>query len=99
MMKVDRYMDISCCRCAKSRSTDYGMGMWPGTKASVLVAAARKEGWGMDKETSLPVCPECMGTKKAPESHTLSAESLDSIGTEKGLRSVSIWDILKEAKP
>ena len=26
-IKIDTYFDISCCQCAKSRSTDYEQGM------------------------------------------------------------------------
>ena len=47
-MKVDTYYDITCCRCARSRSTDFELGMCQSEKT--LRFYAKAEGWGEDKK-------------------------------------------------
>lgn len=57
-MKIDTYYDITCCRCARSRSTDFEKGMHHNKTA--LRKFAKAEGWGRDRETNNPICPDCM---------------------------------------
>lgn len=57
-MKIDVYYDVTCCHCAKSRSTDFEMGM--SYSRHHIQRAARREGWGSDKDTGAPICPDCM---------------------------------------
>ncbi len=56
-MKIDAYYDITCCRCGKSRSTDFGKGMAVSKK--FLAGISVREGWAEEEKTKLPICPDC----------------------------------------
>lgn len=57
-MKADRYYDVTCCRCGRSRSTDFEKGMEQGRE--YLLKVAKREGWKEDKTSGRPVCPLCV---------------------------------------
>lgn len=54
-LRIDRYYDLTCAACGKSRSTDYDMGM--SMNKELCLKSAIQEGW---KEIGgKTVCPEC----------------------------------------
>lgn len=56
---IDTYYDLTCSVCAKSRSTDYEMGME--TRKDILLKHAHSEGWQcIDKL----LCPDCVRRKR-----------------------------------
>jgi hypothetical protein len=59
-IKIDTYFDISCCQCAKSRSTDYEQGME--VSKSKLSKLAYLEGWKCINGKTL--CPVCVKKEK-----------------------------------
>ena len=61
-MKIDTYYDITCSCCARSRSTDFEHGMH--FSKPLLAKHAKREGWGEDSVTKLPICPDCMAVIK-----------------------------------
>ncbi len=54
-LPVDAYYDITCSKCAKSRSTDFQMGMM--TSKPTLQKYAQSEGW--QHINGKTYCPEC----------------------------------------
>lgn len=64
-MRIDVYYDITCCRCGRSRSTDFEMGM--ATGKAYLSKAANQEGWKEEKTSRLPICPICLSNSTPPE--------------------------------
>jgi hypothetical protein len=59
---IDTYYDLTCSVCAKSRSTDYEMGME--TRKDILLKHAHSEGWQcIDKL----LCPDCVRRKREGE--------------------------------
>lgn len=53
--RVDRYYDLTCDSCARSRSSDFEKGME--TDGKVALACAYAEGWRKIKKMTL--CPDC----------------------------------------
>lgn len=60
-IKLDTWYDVSCSRCAKSRSTDYERGMEQ--KKFILSKRAYAEGWKCRGGETL--CPVCASRKEA----------------------------------
>lgn len=57
-MKLDRYYDVQCFQCGRTRSADFDKrGLWDGSPDS-LRRIAKKEGWKAD-EAGNPICPAC----------------------------------------
>ena len=54
-IKIDSYYDVTCCCCARSRSSDFEKGME--TSKSLLSKLAYKEGWRC--RDGITLCPEC----------------------------------------
>ena len=54
-LRIDRYYDLTCDSCGRSRSTDFDMGMSM-NKESCLKCATN-EGWR--EVNGKTVCPEC----------------------------------------
>ena len=57
---IDTYYDLTCSCCAKSRSTDFEMGME--TQKARLVKYARAEGWRCIQNKLF--CPDCAPKEK-----------------------------------
>lgn len=55
-IRIDTYFDITCASCAKSRSTDFEMGME--TQKGRLLKLAYSEGWKCISKRTL--CPDCV---------------------------------------
>ena len=65
MLKIDRYYDIRCDRCGKSRSADIdgGLGMWDGN-LNWFKNILENEGWKeMDHMNLCPHCSKKEGSK------------------------------------
>lgn len=60
-IRLDTYYDVTCDSCARSRSTDFEMGME--TEKSILAKRAYSEGWKCIIGKTL--CPECVRKKRA----------------------------------
>ena len=61
-MRIDKYYDIRCDMCLKSRSADLhgGLGMWE-QDAKSFRKAIKREGWKF--VNGMTLCPICALTK------------------------------------
>lgn len=53
---IDKWYDVTCKRCGKHRSTDFGMAF--AETAREIRIYAKREGWR--KVANWMYCPECM---------------------------------------
>lgn len=61
MLRIDKYYDVTCQNCSKSRSVDFELGMWMYDIPSFR-KQLKKEGW--KENNGYTLCPNCNEMKR-----------------------------------